>query len=69
MTYVCDGSGALTLAIDGVLSLVTPGATLAPAGPIGERPRVGTAKVGVDKLGADYYELINDGVLSIEGVC
>ena len=65
MTYVCDGSGALTLAIDGVLSLVTPGATLAPAGPIGERPRVGTAKVGVDRLGVDHYELVNEGRLEI----
>ena len=65
MTYVCDGSGALMLAVDGVLSLIAPGAALAPAGPIGERPRVGTAKVDVDKLGVDHYELVNEGKLGI----
>lgn len=68
-TYVYDGAGSVTLSIDGALSILAPGAALAPAGAIGPRPRVGTAIVGIAKLGADHYELINDGVLSIEGIC
>lgn len=62
---VVDGSGALALAVDGIMSIIAPQTALAPAGPIGERPRVGTAIVGKDKLGANYYELVNEGVLEL----
>ena len=62
---VVDGSGALAQAVDGIMSITSQHAALAPAGPIGERPRVGTAIVDKDKLGANYYELVNEGVLEL----
>lgn len=62
---VVDGSGKFMMSADGIMSVVSPHAVLAPASPIGERPRVCTAIVDKDKLGANYYELVNEGVLEL----
>ena len=62
---VVDGSGAIMLSADGIMSVISPQALLAPASPIGERPRAGSAIVGDAVLGPDHYELINDAVMEL----
>ena len=62
---VVDGSGTFMMSADGVMSVVSPYAVLAPASQIGERPRTGSAIVGEAVLGPNHYELINDVMMEL----